>query len=36
MKIVNISNPEDEKKLLLPSSRLASYGLAVAENEKNE
>ena len=35
LRIINVSNPEDEKKLLLPKSRLASYGLAIQENEQN-
>lgn len=35
LRIINVSNPEDEKKLLLPKSRLASYGLAIADDEQH-
>jgi hypothetical protein len=29
LKILNISNPQNEKRLFVPISRLASYGVSV-------
>ena len=31
LKIINISNPEQEKKYFIPNSRLASYGIATVK-----